>query len=286
MAFGIFHNFFIPLLCIPYIGIKRDFFITHKACFLTNFIVNYVRKYHVRGGIAVQEIFNYDSKLMQFLMKLADMIIMNILFILFSIPIITIGAAQSGLCAGIRQMMNKEDDNSAIKAFFKGFANGFGKITLVHTGFLLVMLLFVFLLYGSLLYSGGAFTLPAIMCSIALVIFALFYAMLAPFHAHFDCTPWQLTKNMYFVVFAYFLRAVPVAVLVWLPIIVGLVDFYIFMKAFPVWTFIYYSFAYLFVISLMKKPFADLRKQFLDSKNIAALPEDTQAEESAKVIEN
>lgn len=233
----------------------------------------------------MENFFNYDSKLIQFLMKLADMIIMNMLFILFCIPIVTIGAAQSGLCAGIRQMMNKDDDNSAVKAFFKGFTNGFGKITLVHIGFLLIMLLFVYMLYGSLLYAGGAFTLPAIMCIIVLVICALFHAMLAPFHTHFDCTPWQLTKNMYFVVFAYFLRAVPVAALVWLPIGVALIDFYIFMQAFPVWAFIYYSVAYLFVYSLMKKPFADLKKEFLDSQKQATLPENEQAAEIAEEIE-
>ena len=221
----------------------------------------------------MNELFNYDSKLIQFLMKLADMIIMNVLFILLCIPIVTIGAAQSGLCAGIKQMMNKEDDNPAVKAFFKGFANGFGKITLVHTGFMVIIGLFVYLLYGALVYSGGAFTLPAIMCTIVLVVCALFHAMLAPFHSHFDCTPWQLAKNMYFVVFAYFLRAVPVAVLVWLPIGAALLDFYIFMQAFPVWTFIYYSVAYLFVYSLMKKPFADLKKEFLDAQK----PESTEA---------
>lgn len=226
----------------------------------------------------MQNLFNYDSKLIQFLMKLADMIILNMLFILFSIPIITIGAAQSGLYAGIRQMMNTEDDNSAIKAFFKGFTSGFGKITLVHTCFLLITLLFVYMLYGSLLYAGGTFTLSAILCIVVLVVCALFHAMLAPFHAHFDCTPWQLAKNMYFLVFAYFLRAVPVAVLVWLPIGVGLFDFYIFMQAFPVWTFIYYSFAYLFVYSLVKKPFEDLKKDFLDSQKQAAQSEGDAAE--------
>lgn len=268
------------------------FLVLKKACFLPHFGVNYVGIHHLsnvyisQGGFTVENFFNYDSKLIQFLMKLADMIIMNMLFILFSVPIVTIGAAQSGLCAGIRQMMNKDDDNSAIKAFFKGFASGFGKITLVHTGFLLIMLLFIYMLYGALVYAGGAFTLPAIMCIIVLVICVLFHAMLAPFHSHFDCSPWQLAKNMYFVVFAYFLRAVAVAALVWLPIGLALIDFYIFMQASPVWTFIYYSVAYLFVYSIMKKPFADLKHEFLDKQKQSVLPEDTKSlEESTEEVE-
>lgn len=218
------------------------------------------------------EIFNYNSKFMQMLLKLADMLILNLLFILCCIPLVTIGAAQAGLYSGIRQMMNKEDDNSCIKAFFKGFANGFGKITLVHTLFLIVMGLMALVLYNVLVYENGSFTFPAWMCILVLAVCALFYSMLAPFHANFGCTAWQLLRNMYFVVMAYILRALLVTVLVWLPVAVLLLDVYIFMQGFPVWAFLYYSLAYLFIYSIMKNPFDDLKKDFLDRQK-AALPE-------------
>lgn len=217
----------------------------------------------------MESVFSYNSKFVQMLMKLADMIIMNLLFILLCIPIVTIGAAQSALFAGIRQMMNQEDDNSCIKAFFKGFASGFGKITIVHTVFLIIMALFSFLLYASMVYQGGAFTLPAILCIIVLAVCILFHSMLAPFHACFDCTAWQLARNMYFVVMAFILRSLAVAVLVWLPIGVALLDLYIFMRGLPIWSFLYYSVAYLFAFSLMKKPFEDLKKEFLDKQKEA-----------------
>ena len=47
-------------------------------------------------------IFNYESKFNQLLMTLADLIILNLLFVVCSLPIFTIGAAQAGLFTGIR----------------------------------------------------------------------------------------------------------------------------------------------------------------------------------------
>ena len=81
----------------------------------------------------MDSIFSYESKLVQMLLKLADMMIMNILYVLCCLPVFTIGAAQAGLHTGIRQLRDPADDSSCTKAFFRGFANGFGKITLVYS---------------------------------------------------------------------------------------------------------------------------------------------------------
>lgn len=233
----------------------------------------------------MKNLFSYESPIMQMLMKLADMIIMNLLFILLCIPIVTIGAAQSALYAGIRQMMNKEDDNPCLRAFFKGFKNGFGKITLVHTVFLLLMALFVALLYCVMVYQGGSFTFPAWLCVFVLAVLAIFHAMLAPFHACFDCTAWQLARNMYFVVMAYFLRSLAVAVLVWLPIVIALFDLYSFMHGLIIWSMLYYSVAYLFSYSLMNKPFTDLKQEFLDRQKEAVLPQPAEEADDAEQAE-
>ena len=41
--------------------------------------------------------FNYDSPIMQFLTRLTDLFILNFLFLICSIPIITIGASATAL---------------------------------------------------------------------------------------------------------------------------------------------------------------------------------------------
>ena len=62
-------------------------------------------------------IFSYESKLMQTLMVIGDYIILNLMFLVFSIPIFTIGAAQAGLYSGIKVALDKEDDSSCAAAF-------------------------------------------------------------------------------------------------------------------------------------------------------------------------
>ena len=87
----------------------------------------------------MKNIFSYESKFMQTLLVAADYIILNAVFILCCLPVFTIGAAQAGLYTGIRVLRDKEDDSSCLKAFFRGFKSGFGKITLVWCLFAVVI---------------------------------------------------------------------------------------------------------------------------------------------------
>lgn len=209
----------------------------------------------------MNSLFSYESKFTQTVMQIADMLILNILFVLCSIPIFTIGAAQAALHSGIRQIMNKEDDTSCVKAFFKGFANGFSKITVAH--------ILVFLVIGLMLWATGIAairsgnSLPTWICVIAVSITVMIHTMLPHFHAHFDCTPWQLIKNSFLLVITHPLRAFAAAVLTWIPFIVLLLNLYLFMQGFPLWVTLYYGVAFLFCYSIMKKPMADLREDFL-----------------------
>lgn len=219
----------------------------------------------------MDSIFSYESKFVQMLIQLADMVLMNVLYVICCIPLFTIGAAQAALHSGIRQLMNKEDDSSCFKAFFNGFANGFGKISLVHTLLLILMAVLIWATGIAAIISGNS--LPTWICVIAVCLAVLFHSMLAFFHANFDCTPWQLLKNVYFIVLAHPIRSLGVAVLIWLPFIVLLLNLYLFLQGFLLWSFLYYSVAFLFCYSIMKKPFNELKENFL-----AAQAEKTEAE--------
>ena len=65
--------------------------------------------------------FSYESKPMQILMYIADLVILNVLFVLCSIPIFTIGASHAALYSAIRTLQDPEDDTSVTKAFFAWF---------------------------------------------------------------------------------------------------------------------------------------------------------------------
>ncbi|MBO5953016.1 MAG: DUF624 domain-containing protein [Oscillospiraceae bacterium] len=224
-------------------------------------------------------LFNYESKIMQYFLALADIFILNIVFLLCCIPLFTIGAAQTGLYCGIRRLLDPEDDRSCLGAFFKGFANGFKHITLVHMLYLLVIVLVVWSTLAASALSGlEGFTStipvpPGWLCILALCICALFHSTLAPFHANFNCTTKQLLRNSFFVAFAYPIHAVGITALIWAPVAVFLWNTYYFLLLIPVWGTLYYSLAYMLAFYIMKKPMKELTQDFLASQKAEAAPD-------------
>ena len=86
----------------------------------------------------MNSLFSYENKFMQALMTLGDLIILNLLFLICSLPVVTMGAAQAGLYTAVRTIVDKDDDTAPVKAFFRGFKSGFIKITLVWIPLLII----------------------------------------------------------------------------------------------------------------------------------------------------
>jgi len=203
-------------------------------------------------------IFSYDSPLMQILSYIGDLIILNFIYLLCCIPVVTIGAAQAGLYTAMRVLNDKEDDSSVVAAYFRGFKNGFFKVTIAW-GLLFVLMVVVSL--GSVwAYAMG---LPVWICITAVCLCALFISQVPAFHSRFDCTPMQLIRNSFFLIIAHPLRSIGNALLIWLPVIVLLcLGMYLFMGATPLWMTLYYSTAFLFGELILRKPFKTLVDDF------------------------
>lgn len=75
-------------------------------------------------------IFNSDSGFSKFMNRVADLFILNILWIFCSIPIITIGAATTSLYSVNLKFIDNEEEN-LIKTFFKSFKENFKKSTII-----------------------------------------------------------------------------------------------------------------------------------------------------------
>ena len=216
----------------------------------------------------MKEFFAYESKFIHLLMKIADMAIMNMLYILCCIPVFTIGAAQAGLYSGIRQLMNKEDDRSCVRAFFRGFKTGFQQVSLVYLIFLAAIgLLCVLLLWLQFWSYAGANSAPVWMCVAAMGLLALLSAPIGPFHASFSCTTRQLICNVYCVAMAHPVRTIVCAVLIWMPVVHLLVDIYGFLELTVIWVTLYYAMAFLLIHLLMRKPMEEIKEAFLVSQN-------------------
>lgn len=204
----------------------------------------------------MSNLFSYDSKLTQVLSYVVDLFILNVIFLICCLPIFTIGAAQAGLYTATRQMIDPNDDRSVIKAFFRGFASGFGKISLISTFFLLLDLISLYTLFMALDYPqlGIHWAVPTVF----LVLCLLVHSLLPIFHFRFSCGPFQLVRNCVLLLISHPLRSLGVMALTWAPVALFFVNPPLFIDLSALFAMVYYSVAFLFGAYMMVKPFQKL----------------------------
>ena len=207
---------------------------------------------------------------MQLLLKFADYIILNMVYIACCIPVFTIGAAQAGLYNGLRVLQDKEDDSSCTKAFFRGFVNGFGTITLhwVISSVIIVLLSYNVLalyVYENAEIAGS--TVPFWMSIAALVLCIIYQSMLTIFHSRFGCTAKQLLKNTVFVIMANPLHSIAITLILWAPVLIAALNFPLFLQSSILLLFLYYSCMLGFSVKIMAKPFQRLTNNFNEQNN-------------------
>lgn len=97
--------------------------------------------------------FNMDSPFMQFLTRLADLMILNLVFLITCIPIVTIGAAWTSLYYVTLKMI-RDEDAYIVRSYFKSFKQNFKQATVMWL-ILLVLAVVLFLDFGILRNAEG-----------------------------------------------------------------------------------------------------------------------------------
>ena len=206
--------------------------------------------------------FSYESKPMQILMFLGDIILLNVMYLVCCIPIFTIGAAQSGLHTACKVLLDKEDDSSVSAAFGRGFFNGFGTVTLSW-----LVMTFTLLLVGYGAITAAALGAPVWAVVAAAAICAIFQTLVPAFHSRFGCTWWQLIRNSWFLLFAHPLRSIGTAALIWGPGVYLIIclyngNIYDFMSMAIIWGTLYYGTSFCFASTFLRKPFKTLAEHY------------------------
>lgn len=91
-------------------------------------------------------LFNYDNPVWRFIGKFFDIMILNILWIVCSLPIITIGASTTAVYYVTLKLV-RDEDSGTIKSYFKSFRDNFKQSTIIW-----LILLFVGFILGFDLY--------------------------------------------------------------------------------------------------------------------------------------
>ncbi len=123
------------------------------------------------GDEIMGKLLNIDSSVMRIMALLADLIILNTLFILTSLPLITIGASLCALQTSLQKILH-QNRGSVIKNYFKSFSLNFRQATIF---FIILSLLTFILFYDFRLVSYLPLLLSFLMRTAAFIALASVY---------------------------------------------------------------------------------------------------------------
>lgn len=204
----------------------------------------------------MNKLFSMDGKLYQALSIIADLVILNLLWLFCSIPIVTLGASTSALYHCV-SLMVKEEDTQLVKEFFHGFrtywknSTLFWAITVIVFGVFLADIRILPLLFEGVFLSIFTY----IIFFIVLLFFSTFLyfgPVLVQFNLNFKLT----VKNAFLLSISHLPITIVIATILIAPIIYCFNDLNIFINCLPFIIAIGGSaFTYLSCL-LLKQPFA------------------------------
>ena len=111
-------------------------------------------------------IFNLDNPVWNFMSKVTDLVILNILFMVFSLPVVTAGAAWTAMYFVTIRMVRKEE-RYIIKDFIRSFRQNFRQATAIW----LLALVAAFVFVGDvLIYKQIPDQIPMVLMIIVMVL--------------------------------------------------------------------------------------------------------------------
>lgn len=119
-----------------------------------------------------QKLFSTENPVWRAMDKMGDLMILNFLFILFSIPVFTIGASLTALYTMTFKMLDETEGN-LVKNFFKAFKSNFKQATAI---WLVVLVAGLFLAYDAYLSYISTSIIAKILMGVVILV-AIIYAM-------------------------------------------------------------------------------------------------------------
>lgn len=171
-------------------------------------------------------VFSIDGPVMSFLNKVADLVWLNILYIICCIPIVTIGASTTALYYVTMKMISNEE-GYITRNFFKSFKQNFKQATIIWAIILVVciVLFFDFRILQLIAFPGKKI-FSVVMTAIGMILM-LTMIYIFPLLAKFENTVKNMFKNALILSMAQFPRTLCIVFIMCLPIALYLVAFYI-----------------------------------------------------------
>ena len=143
------------------------------------------------------KIIDPESPFLQALGKLSDIVFCNILFVVFSLPIFTIGAASAALYSCMQKLWDDREDDLIVKDFWRAFKANFRQATCIWLMALVVMAVLVafYFVAGMMLDTlGRVYLVPFFLISF---LFLCGYQYLFPIQARYRLKVMNTVKNAF-----------------------------------------------------------------------------------------
>lgn len=179
-------------------------------------------------------LFQPDSPVMRFMSIVADLVALNLIWLVCCLPVVTIGPACTAMCYTARAI-TRGDAPMILKTFFRAFRENFKQSLTMF----LILLLPVCMAGGYLLMaaSGGLEYIPTLkyLCYLSMVIVSVICSYVYPLLAHFDNTVGNTLKNAFLLPLANPFLAAVVTALNLLPILLLLINAEMFARCVIFW---------------------------------------------------
>jgi len=174
------------------------------------------------------KLFNIESPLMRFFTKVGDLILLNFLWILCCLPVVTIGASTTAMYSCL---LNRSIESSTVKRFIKSFVDNFWQATVL---FVVAMIGWFLVFVNIRFYMNYLTEAPLVVQVILMIPSIIILTVLSyffPLQARFVNKIRKTMKNAMLISVANFPLSILITVINLLPIIIILINVGIFLKA-------------------------------------------------------
>ena len=208
----------------------------------------------------MRNLFNYENPFIQFLVRVGDLMILNLLFILCSLPVVTLGASLTALHRVTQNMLFAQEE-PLLKAFFRAFRQNFKQSTLA---WLVELVVIVSLVCDVLLvmayFNGGLAKAMYILVAVLAILVAGGFSYLMPLIARYENGMRQQVNNAVVLAIIKLPKTLLLVFLNLLPVILLVISVPVFVQTLIFWVIIGFAFVSFLTSSILKPVFQQLEK--------------------------
>lgn len=200
------------------------------------------------------KLFSHDSPVIQALSRISDLILLNLVYLLTCLPIVTIGAATTSLYTVCFRMVT-DRESSLLRTYFHAFRQNFKQATIIWIP-AVVLFADLILTMWLALYNSGLSRYLSLLGLIMFVWSVMIFGYVFPLISQFDNKIRLILRNALILSLGYLPRSLLITLLNLIPFIVLLLNPFGFFGAAAIWITLYFSTAAYLNARILQKVFA------------------------------